>query len=391
MSVDLPDRVETHVCLGDFEATIVATPAVTREIRAALVDVTKDRPVQGAARIEISSDADGDHVAADGRIWRPGAFKEPIDQLMHVLLRSALDIEPDRLHLHAGLVASDGLGVLIAGYPGSGKSTFITALVKAGYDYLTDESVGVDRAGRLTPFPKPISVLQGSHSMFTQFDPGHTGLGAATELAWYLPASAIRTNSLAHVAEPRLLVFLRHERNAPLEVEDLEPAHAARLLLSDSADSERIGIDGLHIAAHLCARVRCVSMRYGALAPAISAIGTLNRDKPDRSPQVVPLRFNTEEAHRDTRDRRGFVEPVPALSGCIIDGSCLLRQPGDGSIVELDEAGSAWFQLFDGNTSTVDIIRDVASAEQLSIAEVEPLAQRMIEALLAAGVSRIAR
>ena len=390
MSLDPQASVAIPVRLGDFEATIEAPPDLAEEIRAALVDVLLDHPADDAVRVEVSVQDEGVRVTSDGRTWRPGFFKSPVDQLMHVLLRSTLDRETDRLHLHAGLVSIDGAGVLIAGYPGSGKSTFVTALVEAGYNYHTDESVGVDRGGRLTPFPKPISLLNGSHSAFARFDPRQTGLGAATDSVWYLPASAIRKSPAPRAPAPSLLVILRYEQNSPLEVEDLHPAHATRLLLSDSADSERIGADGLHIAAQLCARVRCVTMRYGELQPAVATIGTLVRDQGKRSSDVAPLRFNAAVS-RDTGDLRGFVEPVRGLSGCVVDGRCLLRQPGDGSIVELDEASSAWFQLFDGFTSTVDIIHDVAFAEQLSVAEVEPLATRMIDALTAARVSRIAR
>jgi hypothetical protein len=49
--------------------------------------------------------------------------------------------------LHAGLVARDGAGVLIAGPAGAGKSTVALACVDGGLDYLADDKVGLETAG----------------------------------------------------------------------------------------------------------------------------------------------------------------------------------------------------------------------------------------------------
>jgi len=49
--------------------------------------------------------------------------------------------------LHAGLVARDGAGVLIAGPAGAGKSTVALACVDGGLDYLADDKVGLETVG----------------------------------------------------------------------------------------------------------------------------------------------------------------------------------------------------------------------------------------------------
>ncbi|HXJ83237.1 MAG TPA: hypothetical protein VMS64_31700 [Candidatus Methylomirabilis sp.] len=49
--------------------------------------------------------------------------------------------------VHAGLVASDGAGVLIAGPAGAGKSTVALACVDGGLDYLADDKVGLEAVG----------------------------------------------------------------------------------------------------------------------------------------------------------------------------------------------------------------------------------------------------
>jgi serine kinase of HPr protein (carbohydrate metabolism regulator) len=75
--------------------------------------------------------------------------------VVSLLLRISMEHEAERLHLHVGHVAWQGRGVLVAGTDGSGKSTLVAKLPQAGFDYFTEEMVGVDRALALSPFPKP--------------------------------------------------------------------------------------------------------------------------------------------------------------------------------------------------------------------------------------------
>lgn len=55
-----------------------------------------------------------------------------------------------RFPLHAGCVARDGRGVLLAGTSGSGKSTLTAALVADGWDFLSDDTVFVTRQAGVT-------------------------------------------------------------------------------------------------------------------------------------------------------------------------------------------------------------------------------------------------
>lgn len=63
------------------------------------------------------------------------------------------------LTLHAGGVRSpDGEIVLIAAESGGGKSTLVGAFVKAGWDYLGDETIGVRPGGVVVGYPKRIGL-----------------------------------------------------------------------------------------------------------------------------------------------------------------------------------------------------------------------------------------
>src|SRR4051794_12084492 len=57
--------------------------------------------------------------------------------------------------IHAGAVTHNGRAILIPGHSFSGKSTLVTALVRAGALYYSDEYAVFDKAGRLLPFREP--------------------------------------------------------------------------------------------------------------------------------------------------------------------------------------------------------------------------------------------
>jgi hypothetical protein len=61
--------------------------------------------------------------------------------------------------LHAGVVGgADGL-IAVPGASGLGKTTAIAALTMAGFDYLSDEALALDRtSGRAFAFPRPLQV-----------------------------------------------------------------------------------------------------------------------------------------------------------------------------------------------------------------------------------------
>lgn len=87
-------------------------------------------PAAGLVQSAVLSDVPGNVLAAYLFFTLP---------LMEVMKRRK------RFPLHAGCVARDGRGVLLAGTSGSGKSTLTAALVRDGWDFLSDDTVFVTR------------------------------------------------------------------------------------------------------------------------------------------------------------------------------------------------------------------------------------------------------
>jgi hypothetical protein len=64
----------------------------------------------------------------------------------------------ERLFVHAGAVGWRGRAILLPGHTHAGKSTLVAALLKAGATYLSDEYALLDEHGRVSPYPRPLSL-----------------------------------------------------------------------------------------------------------------------------------------------------------------------------------------------------------------------------------------
>lgn len=86
----------------------------------------------------------------------PGAG-DPLDDLAR-FTRSALE-RTDLLCVHAGVVSVPGGGAIaFPGRSGLGKSTLTAALVRAGFEYLSDEVLALRPDGRVSAFPRPVAL-----------------------------------------------------------------------------------------------------------------------------------------------------------------------------------------------------------------------------------------
>jgi hypothetical protein len=74
---------------------------------------------------------------------------------------------PDRIFLHAGVVASEGRAVMIPGASFSGKTMLVEALVRRGATYYSDEFAVVDSDGLVHPYARPLTIrhlkVEGDH------------------------------------------------------------------------------------------------------------------------------------------------------------------------------------------------------------------------------------
>jgi len=137
----------------------IAAPAqLARRLRAELRDLLR-------AEIDPSSAQDLIRLGDDGTVEDTPAASiatDPVQNALaeitrHAVLRSPL------LCIHAGVVAAPHGLVAIPGTSGHGKTTLVAALVRAGFGYLSDEVLAVDRTSlAVAVFPRPLALDRGS-------------------------------------------------------------------------------------------------------------------------------------------------------------------------------------------------------------------------------------
>lgn len=118
--------------------------------------------------------------------------------------------------IHAGVVSWEGQAVVLPGRSLAGKTTLVTAFLRAGAEYYSDEYAVLEENGLVRPYPKPLGIRQGE-GVIQQFRPAEelgvrVGCGpvpvAAVIMARYRAGARWRPRRLS--AGQALLTLLEH-------------------------------------------------------------------------------------------------------------------------------------------------------------------------------------
>lgn len=88
----------------------------------------------------------------------------PLIEALMVAVRSRVaHAARDRLFVHAGAVAWRDGAIVMPGRSGTGKTTLVAALVRAGAEYYSDDYAVLDFEGKVHPYARPLSFRQGEY------------------------------------------------------------------------------------------------------------------------------------------------------------------------------------------------------------------------------------
>jgi hypothetical protein len=85
-------------------------------------------------------------------------LSEALELLESLLQTDVAEMARARVFVHAGVVGWKGRAILLPGPSFSGKSSLVTALVRAGATYYSDEFAVLDAQGQVHPFARPLSL-----------------------------------------------------------------------------------------------------------------------------------------------------------------------------------------------------------------------------------------
>jgi hypothetical protein len=77
------------------------------------------------------------------------------------------EMAPGHTFVHAGAVGWHGKAIVVPGPSESGKTSLVTALVRAGATYYSDEYAVLDERGRVHPYPAPPALRQAGSRLQT--------------------------------------------------------------------------------------------------------------------------------------------------------------------------------------------------------------------------------
>src|SRR5262245_18341426 len=125
--------------------------------------------VEDETEWQAGSWREAEHIAYahDGTVARVASRESVLEYALWDVNATVPRTVRDFLFLHAGSVARDGEGLLVVGSMDVGKTTQVTALLSAGFGYLSDELGAIDPVTtRAYPYEKLISLDPGAVAFF---------------------------------------------------------------------------------------------------------------------------------------------------------------------------------------------------------------------------------
>jgi hypothetical protein len=204
---------------------------------------------------------------------------------VHDVNRRALDTD-DHLILHAGGVERDGIGVVFPADVEAGKTTLVAGLVRAGWGYLTDEGVAIDRDSlRIDPYPKPLSIDRGAWPLFPELEPQ---VDLATDAykadQWQVPPANIRPDALGQACPISKVFFTTYEPGVDTSVEPLRRAEALVELAKNTFRFDVQGSAALDLLAEVVRPAACYRLTSGDLGVAVATVSDVVASSPPSGP-----------------------------------------------------------------------------------------------------------
>jgi hypothetical protein len=115
----------------------------------------------GAAKLSVSAflHAPGKEpcLSINGEACSLKGHPNPSYFAYNTIMKRLMEEVRDFLLFHAGVVTRDGKALVIAGLPGSGKTTLVIELLKCGFSFFSDDFCPIHReTGLIHPFPRSL-------------------------------------------------------------------------------------------------------------------------------------------------------------------------------------------------------------------------------------------
>ncbi len=284
-----------------------------------------------------------------------------------------LEEASDLVNVHAAGLASGERGVILTGPSGSGKSTLTLAAVAAGFEYLTDETVGIDPDGRMRWYPKPITV-KGDAWSFVAPLVGATPpeVERASARRWEIPATSLRAGAVRAEAEPALVLSVAHDPDGHARHRSLDAVAVLGSLVANSSDLDRFGPAGLQRLARVAAQAIGAELTYRDATAAVQVIASL-LGGPRPALDVEELDAPSDGGALAPAGLTAATRPARRAPSVVIDGRAVVHRPEFDRLFALDPLATHAWRLLDGRRSVEEIETVVSDGTGLRRGDVEEL------------------
>lgn len=161
---------------------------------------------------------------------------------LHVILK-----QQGRYMVHAATLAHEGHGLLVSGVSGAGKTTLALALVRAGWEFLGDDTVFVSAQG---PdwighgFPDEVDITPQTAGFFPELAPWSRPLVPGERPKRAVCAAQVYGIQPRWDCQPRVLVFPQSIRTGETRLEPMAPSEALVGLMNNVLRTDRAGSQG---------------------------------------------------------------------------------------------------------------------------------------------------
>jgi len=189
------------------------------------------------------------------------------------------------LMFHSAVVEKAGRAAILAGPPGSGKSTLCAALLARGWRLLSDELALLDPVrGCLLPIPRPVALKGASIGLIEELLPHlpigrvfpHTDKGTLAHLR--PPTDAVERQ--AEPALPAWVVFPTHAARARTELVPLRKASGFLRLQTNCFNYATLGLTAFEAMGRLIEAAECYELPFEHLATAAGLVNGLAELQP---------------------------------------------------------------------------------------------------------------
>ena len=198
--------------------------------------------------------------------------------------------------VHAAAASWRGRGLLLTAPMDSGKTTLVTGLVRAGFDYLTDEVALIEvDTGLLHPFPKALTLEPPSIALMPDLE-----RLIPPEFAWpqrlryHFNPEEIRPGSVGRPCPVSHVIAPRYVSGGATALREMTRAEAVVVLAENALNLPSFGGTGFRALASLSRGARCFWLTIGDLEGAVEAVAGLVAAQPEGPATMAPAGLPSE-------------------------------------------------------------------------------------------------